>query len=241
MPADEAERLVALADADPRRVAEAEAYRARLRAAGNGGSRQTVEDGEGAPITFRFNPLTNMAVVRVCAVCGSADNVKSCAGCRNLSYCSRACQVRHWPAHKELCEEIQASRAGRGEPTATEQSNAAFDKFLVNFPSIHEHCEEAIRRGAVLPIVYIKTGTTGANHAVSFPGPKTMSALLKLQQEQPEFKHIFRLDDHMAPGFTRVVVVVDRADGKRTAQRLRIRSVARSVADLATACAELRT
>ncbi len=236
MPADEAERLVALADADPKRVAEGEAYRARLRAAGNGGSRQTIEDGEGAPITFRFNPLTNMAVVRVCAVCGSADNVKSCAGCRNFSYCSRACQVRHWPTHKALCEEIQASRAGRGEPNAPEQSSATFDKFLVNFPSIHEHCEEALRQGAVLPIVYIKTGTTGANHAVSFPGPKTMDALRDLQRANPEFKHIFRLDDHMAPGFVRVVVVVDFADGKRSAQRLRIRTNA----NLAAACAELR-
>ena len=236
MPADEAERLVALADADPKRVAEGEAYRARLRAAGNGGSRQTIEDGEGAPITFRFNPLTNMAVVRVCAVCGSADNVKSCAGCRSFSYCSRACQVRHWPAHKALCEEIKASRAGRGEPNAPEQTSATFDKFLVNFPSIHEHCEEAVRLGAVLPIVHIKTGTTGANHVVSFPGPKTMSALRALQEEHRELKHIFRLDDDMEPGFTRVVVVIEHANGGLTAQRLRIRSNA----NLAAACAELR-
>lgn len=236
MPADEADRLVALADADPKRAEEAEAYRARLRAAGNGGSRQTVDDGEGAPITFRFNPLTNTAVVRVCAVCGSADNVKSCAGCRNFSYCSRACQARHWPTHKQLCEEIKASRGRRGEPNVPEESSATFDKFLVNFPSIHEHCAEAIRQGAVLPMVHIKAGATGANHVVSFPGPKTMDELRTLQRTHPDFKHIFRLDDHMEPGFVRVVVVVDHANGNRSAQRLRIRPNA----DLAAACAELR-
>lgn len=234
MPADEAERLVALADADPKRVAEGEAYRARLRATGNGCQPQTVEDGEGAPITFRFNPLTNTAVVRVCAVCGSADNVWPCEGCRNFSYCSRACQLLHLPEHEPLCRQIRSSRANT--PDAPVQSNATFDEFLVSFPSIHEHCAEAVWRGAVLPIVHVKVGATGANHVVSFPGPKTMSALLKLQQEQPEFKHIFRLDDHMEPGFTRVVVVVDQANGKRMAQRLRIRSTA----NLAAACAELR-
>jgi len=234
MPADEAERLVALADADPKRAEEGEAYRARLRAAGNGCQPQTVDDGEGAPITFRFNPLTNTAVVRVCAVCGSADNVWSCEGCRNFSYCSRACQLLHLPTHEPLCRQIQRSRAS--VPNAPAQSNATFEEFLVSFPSIHEHCEEAIRRGAVLPIVHIKTGTTGTNHVVSFPGPKSEKALLKLQRGNPAFRHIFKLDWDIEPGFTRVVVVIDYPNGDRNAQRLRIKPGA----NMAKACAQLR-
>ena len=114
-----------------------------------------------------------MAVVRVCAVRERGQR-QACAGCRSCN-CSRARQVRHWAAHKALPTEISVARWARRAERAGETS-ATFDKFLVNFLSIHEHCEEAVRLGAVLPIVHIKTGTTGANHVVSFPGPKTMSA-----------------------------------------------------------------
>jgi len=36
---------------------------------------------------------------------------KTCTGCGVVKYCSRACQVGHWKAHKDLCKRLQ----GQGE------------------------------------------------------------------------------------------------------------------------------
>jgi hypothetical protein len=30
--------------------------------------------------------------------------------CRTAHYCSRACQMLHWPAHKKICKSIGASQ-----------------------------------------------------------------------------------------------------------------------------------
>eukprot|EP00921_Rhytidocystis_pertsovi_P026280 GHVQ01042383.1.p1 GENE.GHVQ01042383.1~~GHVQ01042383.1.p1 ORF type:complete len:569 (+),score=95.94 GHVQ01042383.1:241-1947(+) len=38
----------------------------------------------------------------VCAVCG-AEATQRCSQCKHEWYCSRACQVKHWQSHKELC------------------------------------------------------------------------------------------------------------------------------------------
>ncbi len=48
------------------------------------------------------------------------DGVKmsECGQCRRASYCSRACQVAHWPAHKSYCKEA------REEMKAKEVSDA---------------------------------------------------------------------------------------------------------------------
>jgi hypothetical protein len=46
-----------------------------------------------------------------CAVCGiPLADVKQCGGCRKVAYCSRECQRKHWPQHKEECRRLQAAR-----------------------------------------------------------------------------------------------------------------------------------
>ncbi|CAM9624329.1 unnamed protein product, partial [Phaeothamnion confervicola] len=30
-----------------------------------------------------------------------------CTGCRSVSYCSRVCQIRHWPKHKVVCKKTR--------------------------------------------------------------------------------------------------------------------------------------
>lgn len=37
-----------------------------------------------------------------CAICG-VSAPKKCSQCQKIHYCSRECQVKHWPAHKPFC------------------------------------------------------------------------------------------------------------------------------------------
>lgn len=45
-----------------------------------------------------------------CAACGSAGAGSMCGRCKRVRYCDRACQRRHWSAHKAVCgrEVVQA-------------------------------------------------------------------------------------------------------------------------------------
>jgi len=46
---------------------------------------------------------------RRCGGCGkTAEDNKKCTGCFHVFYCSRNCQVTHWPQHKIECKEIQS-------------------------------------------------------------------------------------------------------------------------------------
>ena len=47
-----------------------------------------------------------------CANCGKgeedSDNLKSCAACKMVKYCSRECQISHRPQHKKECKKRAA-------------------------------------------------------------------------------------------------------------------------------------
>ena len=46
-----------------------------------------------------------MAVSTECVVCSKTDTtLSSCARCKTTSYCSKGCQAKHWPAHKQDCK-----------------------------------------------------------------------------------------------------------------------------------------
>ena len=40
-----------------------------------------------------------------CAVCSSLAKA-ICTGCKNVFYCTRACQKKHWSTHKEDCKSL---------------------------------------------------------------------------------------------------------------------------------------
>jgi hypothetical protein len=47
--------------------------------------------------------------VRACAACQKSEadcELKSCARCKVVKYCSRDCQVGHWKAHKAICKAL---------------------------------------------------------------------------------------------------------------------------------------
>ncbi len=49
----------------------------------------------------------------VCSQCGAAEDLKLCAGCKVVRFCSKECQTDAWKAwHKKECKKIQASRSG---------------------------------------------------------------------------------------------------------------------------------
>ena len=59
-----------------------------------------------------------------CAGCGApqrddgAAPMQRCAACAQVAYCCRACQVRHWPAHKAACKAARRKtvESGAEEP-----------------------------------------------------------------------------------------------------------------------------
>eukprot|EP00300_Choanocystis_sp_HF-7_P009534 c16478_g1_i3.p2 GENE.c16478_g1_i3~~c16478_g1_i3.p2 ORF type:complete len:338 (-),score=69.12 c16478_g1_i3:95-1108(-) len=56
-----------------------------------------------APDTLSI-PMTDR-----CARCGRTENLKTCAGCKKVAYCSVACQKEHWKSvHKSQCRPMDS-------------------------------------------------------------------------------------------------------------------------------------
>ena len=50
--------------------------------------------------------------VQNCEACGMASpELKRCSACHRAGYCSRQCQVQHWPAHKAACKAARRAAA----------------------------------------------------------------------------------------------------------------------------------
>ena len=47
-----------------------------------------------------------------CAFCGTAS-FETCTNCMATHYCSRACQLKHWPVHKIPCKESPIYKANQ--------------------------------------------------------------------------------------------------------------------------------
>ncbi|GIL77258.1 hypothetical protein Vretifemale_6746 [Volvox reticuliferus] len=62
---------------------------------------------------------------RQCANCGKEGAKKSCGGCGGaINYCSRECQMAHWPTHKLQCRPCQADAAGGATAAASTSGNS---------------------------------------------------------------------------------------------------------------------
>jgi hypothetical protein len=44
------------------------------------------------------------AAAAVCDICSKSGKMQVCGGCKQRSYCSRACQVNDWAQHKKVCK-----------------------------------------------------------------------------------------------------------------------------------------
>lgn len=70
------------------------------------------EDGENLSYTPKYESG------RCCAKCSTIsekDKFNVCARCKEVHYCSRKCQVAHWPAHKANCKESHKKKVSGSE------------------------------------------------------------------------------------------------------------------------------
>jgi len=66
--------------------------------------------------------------IDMCVVCGKAsDTLKKCSRCKNISYCSKNCQLNDWTKHKTNCQN-QSPRCDKPE---TSSQDAEMRKQLV--------------------------------------------------------------------------------------------------------------
>ncbi|KAF7302089.1 MYND-type domain-containing protein [Mycena indigotica] len=50
---------------------------------------------------------TFVAPLKLCQVCSKRGELRQCANCKTVQYCSRECQKAHWPKHKVHCKQSQ--------------------------------------------------------------------------------------------------------------------------------------
>lgn len=73
----------------------------------------------------------------ICAWCGKSqeENEKKlgcCTVCKNVLYCSRACQKAAWPEHKPLCEQMKQDRKDSKKERKEEKKWAKEGKFSIS-------------------------------------------------------------------------------------------------------------
>eukprot|EP01091_Cochliopodium_minus_P019897 TRINITY_DN8515_c0_g1_i1.p1 TRINITY_DN8515_c0_g1~~TRINITY_DN8515_c0_g1_i1.p1 ORF type:complete len:365 (-),score=69.58 TRINITY_DN8515_c0_g1_i1:76-1170(-) len=56
----------------------------------------------------KFHTSPNITAQKKCKVCDVVETLtlkmKSCSRCKKVSYCSKECQLKHWPEHKKECK-----------------------------------------------------------------------------------------------------------------------------------------
>ena len=57
----------------------------------------------------------------ICQGCGAENNLRLCAACKTVKYCSKACQKKDWPQHKRWCKCI---KSGHTQRTVLEKAEA---------------------------------------------------------------------------------------------------------------------
>ena len=54
-------------------------------------------------------PRTQTATNR-CGNCGEGNSLKCCTGCMSVAYCSKYCQTKHWPMHRDVCIALRKNK-----------------------------------------------------------------------------------------------------------------------------------
>ena len=61
----------------------------------------------------------NPAIDEKCGYCGKySPATKKCTRCKNVQYCSKECQTKHWPVHNKSCKAAMTSNIQRPQPAS---------------------------------------------------------------------------------------------------------------------------
>ncbi|KAL9973764.1 hypothetical protein ACROYT_G020260 [Oculina patagonica] len=64
--------------------------------------------------------MADLAEVFSCANCGCKQRfIKRCTACKQVFYCSKECQVSHWPHHKPSCQDLRNKDSERNVSSAS--------------------------------------------------------------------------------------------------------------------------
>lgn len=180
-----------------------------------GSSKQTTSDG----VRVRINPVNGQVSCRMCLTCGLVGNPRPCAGCRSALYCSKACQAKDWPRHKNACKAMQNAFAEGHRP---DSFNAL--KWLNAYPDSASLLSRAFEDpDAILPLVTIRIGANDARSVWHYPLLKTQADVDSARLQLPEpLREMLRVEDdakaaHLPSGklvnARRVTVVIEHPTG----------------------------
>lgn len=180
-----------------------------------GGRKVTTSDG----VRLRVNPVNGQLSCTMCLTCGLVGNPRPCAGCRSAMYCSKACQAKDWPRHRNACKAMQKAFAEGHKP---DSFNAL--KWLNAYPESASLLAKAFEDPSViLPLVVIRIGTNDARSIWHYPLLKTQEDIDSARQQLPEpLREMLRVEDgtqttHLPSGKPvsgrRVTVVVEHPTG----------------------------
>ena len=114
----------------------------------------------------------------LCANCGKGEecsgDLKSCAACMLVKYCSRDCQIAHRPQHKKKCKKRAAE---------------LFDEALFKEPPPREECPICMLRGATFRSCCGKNICEGCDYAMYMVDSKVGGVTI----DKKRAKHYYEL------------------------------------------------
>ncbi|PVH75822.1 hypothetical protein DL98DRAFT_657892 [Cadophora sp. DSE1049] len=63
-------------------------------------------------------PWQEFEMSKTCDRCGRKSGVMLCGGCKGIAYCSKECQTKSWPEHKERCKRARREKAAASGSSA---------------------------------------------------------------------------------------------------------------------------
>ena len=116
-----------------------------------------------------------------CEVCKAPEATKKCGQCRVAHYCSKQCQIAHWPAHKTDCKTISESTKELQATGYIPLRTGGGDPFPVTLDPA-----ELLAYGEEQDAIYAKYGVTD---------PPTRSSTMNWRRKVEMFLEILTLHD----------------------------------------------
>ncbi|KAK5713253.1 hypothetical protein LTR15_011616 [Elasticomyces elasticus] len=78
-----------------------------------------------------------LPINKVCGICGTNRGMLfKCGRCKSVMYCSKECQVKHWPLHKDVCKALGKARLDPNFLYGYKALPAGIEKHKARYPVI---------------------------------------------------------------------------------------------------------